>query len=292
MSIMKLPLRVLPAILVSATSSPLLAVSVFTSDFEPPVYQVGVNNNLAGQDGWVINDPPARPALADLSFFYTYNGVADPNNHWGALGGYWSLPSYSNPAVVELTHPVSLPFVGSAFSVDFAIAHNQLPGVTRDSFGWSLKSEGADLLRIAFEPVATDSTKLEIVWYNSLGGRNPLTPVAQAISYDSIYQLRVSAVGSAGDAVFSATIVPGVGSPLSFGGTLAGKASANLSAFGADFGVAGSRTLAGDNTMYFDNVSLVPIPETFSGVTFGLSALGFCLLRRKYLSNRQVLKRR
>lgn len=277
MAMLKIPAGILP-LLVSLTPGKLLAVAVFTSNFEPPLYQVGINDNLAGQDGWVINDPPVRPALADLSYFYTYNIVAEPNNHWGALGGHWSTPTVDNPPGVELTHPVSLPLADSAFSVDFAVARNQLPGVSRDNFGWSFKSGGNDLLRIAFEPVVADSGKLEIVWYDSLGGRNSIAPVAQAISYDSIYQLRVSTVASGGDAVFSASLIPGVGSPLNFGGTLPGKAAANLTAFGADFDVTGIRQLAGDNTMFFDNVSLVPIPEAVSGLVYGLAALGFCVL--------------
>lgn len=155
--------------------------------------------------------------------FYSYNIIADPNNIWGALGGRWSTPNVGNPPGVELTHPVSMPLAGASFSSEFAISHTQLPGTSRDKFGWSFKSGAADLVRVAFEP-DVNPAKLEVVWYDPQGVRQTIPAANRALSYDSIYRLQVAFTASGPDAAFSAEVIPGVGPSLSFTGILAGQA--------------------------------------------------------------------
>jgi len=278
---MKLATTLLSASLVYAASrSATAAVTIYSSTFEPPTYNVGANDNLAGQDGWSINNPPLNPALADLSFFYTYNIVADPGNNWGALGGRFVTPTVS-PA--SLTHAAVLPLAYTSFSVELGISQNQLPSVTRDNFGWAFKSGGSNLLRVAFEPdpvVDPDPTKnqLDLVWYDSVGGRHDS---GGRIYYDSIYRLKVDVSPSGSDASFVVTVVPGIGSSFVFNGTLTGQGSANLDTVGADFVPSGALDSAGDNTMYFDNLTVQLVPEASSGLTLGLCAVGLCLLYRR-----------
>jgi len=271
---MKIPASVLSALLISSSTGSVLAITTYTTDFGDPPFSAA--SPLAGQDGWSISNPPPT----DLSFIYNYNSVNDPTNPWGALGGFKAVPDV-NPT--HLTHLVDLPLTALLFSVDFAISSTQLLSpATRDKFAWSFNSANpGDLFRIAFEPDAGNPNKLEVVWYDSGGNRQTLTGPVTGIAYDSIYNLHVDVVGAGADAQFTATITPSVGTPLIFTETLTGQAGATVSSFGADFETVAASPFgdAGDNTMFFDNLTVVP--ETSSKLAIGLLALGLCALRFK-----------
>ena len=212
-------------------------------------YATGATNNLAGQNGWVINDPPS--AAGQLSFFYPYNVVADPGNIWAALGGQISTP---NVRPVELVHPVEVPLTRAEFSVDFGVSSDTLG--SRDSFGWVFKSATNALVRFAWEPDVTGTTRLDVVWYDGAGQRHA---TGGKLAYDSIYQLRVKWYTDGSDARFIATLGASVGAPFQFSGTLTGQSTGIVMGVGAYFyGNSDSLLDVGDNTMYFDNVTLVP----------------------------------
>ncbi len=250
---MKRSAAMMGAALVLTASGGLRAATTVTTGFElGEGYAVGPTENLAGQNGWVINDPPGPPPAADqLSFFYNYNVLVAPDNVWAALGGRFSIPTR---ALVSLGHAVDLPFAGLDFSVDFSISSSTIG--SRDQFGWSFQSATGDLLRVAAEPDPTNEQLLEIVWYDAGGQRHGL---AKKLAYNTIYHLHVQVTRSGADALVVFTVGADFGAPFRFSGALVGQATANLVSFGSDYTVtAASLSDAGDNTLYFDNVRLAP----------------------------------
>lgn len=240
--------------------------ATYISGFEAPTYNHALD--LAGQDGWAIND-----ATGNLSAFSLWNG-----SYAGYLGGLYSSPSILN---VDLTHSFSTPVAGTVFDVDFDIEGSSTTYPNRDAFGWSFKSGPVDVLRVAFEPGLP--TRMEVAWYDSANVRHLLTPVSQDIFYNGKYHLQVSFSSSGVDALFNATLT-GANS-FSWNGTLPGAGSSNFTAFGADFDVLGATGAdAGDNFMLFDGLSIAnAIPEPAS--SFLGAALAAGLLLRRFRRN-------
>lgn len=235
----------------------------FLAGFEAPTYNHALN--LAGQNGWGIND-----STIDLSTFALWNG-----SYAGYIGGTYSAPAILN---VDLTHSFDAPVGGTVFDVDFDIEASSASNPNRDSFGWSFKSGATDVLRLAFEPGLP--TRLEVAWYDNANVRHVLTPISQDIFYGGKYHLNVSFSTSGADALFSATLT-GTNS-FSWNGTLLGAGSSYLTAFGADFNVLGATgDDAGNNFMIFDGLSIInPVPEPSSAFLGAAFAAGL-LLRRK-----------
>jgi hypothetical protein len=254
---------------VASTSSAV----IYSAAFDTPTYNNGNTQNVAGQDGWSIND-----AASQLSFFGN-NG----SNYYGALGGYFSTPGIKN---IELSHTANTPLVGASFYVTTGVRNSTASFPNRDAFGWSLKDSGNNiLLRVAFEPVAGQPGRLEVIWYDGAG-----SPTSTGVDIynndfntldnpdvDGIYELSISFTGSGANAAFNAAI-SGQNS-FTFNGTLAGLANATLDKVVADFDILGATAAdAGDNFMFFDNVQVIPEPTT---TLFGLASLAGLALRRR-----------
>ena len=264
---MKLPVSILAALLVTTTTSSVWAATGYSTDFSGFTTSVDPNppnvpTALAGQDGWQISNVPATTGL---SFVYDYQTTGST---WGALGGHFAIPD-QNPT--HLTHSVDLPLSALNFSVDFAISSTTFTApVTQDEFAWSFNSANpGDLFRIGFVP--SSSTLLQVFWYDSAN-----TPTAAKdgsnnnifVSYDSIYTLQVDADPAGADVLATATLIPGVGSPVVFSNTLVGLANETVNEFGADFNATADLGNAGDNTMFFDNLTVVRSSTTTTRYRF------------------------
>ncbi len=236
--------------------------AAFVTGFESPTYNHSFQ--LAGQDGWTINDP-----VPDVSNFAFWNG-----SYAGLLGGIYSAP---NTTQVALSHPFSAPAGGVMFDVDFLVQDVVgSPHPQRDSFGWSFQTTGpGDVFRVAFEPTGI-ATQLEIAWYDNANVRHTLLPTSQDILYRGNYHLSVDFTDSGPNLGFTASITGT--NTVTWTDSLVGAGGQNLTSFAAEWNLSSVMVSeAGDNFMIFDGLSIIPEPST-SFLSAGFVA---CLLFRR-----------
>ena len=251
------------ALSLTAASST-FAATTFSDDFEAPPYG-GVNSPIHGINGWVADKPVGDLSGDDLSFVATWNGSQS-----AGLGGAFDTPSGTTGAV-NLDHSISRSLSDTSFSVDFAVIAPVFE-IGADTFGFSFLGSSGDLFRIAFEAPGGVSGDLEVAWYDG-ATRNVLTPISLDIFYGSTYTLTVDFSDSGADTLFSADIIAGaVSTP--FGGTITGTAGAGLTGIGADYIVVDD----GDSYLVFDNLVVVPEPQTW---LLTMSCLFGLMLRRR-----------
>lgn len=166
------------------------------------------------------------------------------------------------------------------------------PYTNADSFSFTLRSAatptslGASLLSVTFSPATNPITnpQTDLISYSINGG----TPVSttDGVSTNSIFHLQLTLTGGATPG-FVAVITDSNG-PKSFGANLTGVDPTTINQFSTDWNVAdktvtnGGYTGAGDNTLVFDNITVVPEPSTYAMMALGSVGLaGMLRLRRK-----------
>jgi len=259
--------------LFALVAAPFAQSQILIAGFDSPEYNTdNVTADVAGQNGWVINDP-----TPDISFFveFGYAGSA-PGNHGAALGGWLDTPV---EPLVELSNTYGGPLVNSFLSLKFAVQSSTADFPGRDSFGWTFRDESANsLFNISLEPNVSFADRLEIVWYDSADTR---TSTGYDLFYDSTYDLTVGFMRDGLNAGFSALIAGA--DTLPFTGTLPNAADATLETFGAHAELAPGNTEYGDNFLVFDNLSLRPVPESGVGLLPLMTLFSGCWLLRRRL---------
>jgi hypothetical protein len=249
----------LAATMVSVTSG--FGASTLMEDFEGLMFtDTATPQEIAGFGGWVDDES------VDFSFLGLVGG-----SQAAIFGPIFEAPTNAS-GEAHLSHEITRNLAGTEFSVEFSIAGPDfVPG--EDNFGFSLWDGATSLFSIAFETpggVGIDTNGLQIIWYDSSGTRHTIGSGADILYSPSAYALTVTFETSGADIDFDAML-----NNLAFSGTLVGEAGSGIDSFSADF----SNINAGDSFLAFDNLSIVPEPQT---AVLGLLALvGFALRRRR-----------
>ncbi len=214
--------------------------------------------DVAGQDGWVINDP-----TLGNSFIVIVDDTVTPINKAAALGG--GLSANPAAATVALTHPYGEWLGGTLMGFDFAFIDSTNADTRRDTFGVTLRgSGGSNLFTVFFSPDAQSSTPEELSpdakWNLSYGvgsetpgaGAHSLTQGVLENGYYSFY-LQFTPNGSTTDFELKVS-----------GGTTevrTGNIAIDPTTVATDFGLTWTPTnlaAPGDNYLVVDNFSVVP----------------------------------
>jgi hypothetical protein len=241
------------------------------------------NQSLSGQDGWETNDPYNDAGTP--SDFSDDFGQADsveeiaPGDNIARLGGIY-FPG--NP-VTHVSHAFDL-------SSSDLIAFNTLllitpssDGLAQDTFGWTFQTtSGSDVFSLRFTP--SGSTFLTADWFNSSGVEQANSLDVVNIQYGTYYQLAININKSTNQ--FNAFISAEDGSgtePVVINGDLGSQSlgANDIGRLAATWILANPSTPgtqqanAGDNSMVFDNVSVVPEPSAIALLGLGCASLLF-----------------
>ena len=257
-----------------------LAAPAFGSVYYTDFTGYSTASDLAGQDGWSINDPTAN-----------VSGLQNLGGEWGSRAAYlgFATPSVSS---VFVSHAVSTPMVDTVgnvngtFSALFRVidsdSNGGLDSSNRDTFGFKLENAAGDNLfsfhLIPFAQVASPELNNGFHTYAWSTGNNSPTAVLPSVA---------SAEENAPSYLFSVSFSQGVGSDVnftasvgnqSFGGVIPNSNTETITKIGAFMNAFSTPATTGSNYMNFDNVSLIPEP---SSALLGLLGASFALGRRR-----------
>lgn len=244
---------------------PLLLLSVASVQAATYIsnFNTSPGNNIAGWDGWTINDPE-NDSSSSMAFGVTWNA-----SRAVALGGEFATPSIS---LVQLAHAYDEVFGNTSASFSFTIADAVLYE-GRDTFGFSFKDGSTNLFSVIFVPTVPDETAPAetLAFWNlysvSSGGTIPLNiQIEEGVGYN--LSLAFSGNGSSTD--FDLDV-----GGLQRSGTIAVDPSTIASSFALEW----QADYASDNYIVMDNLAIVPEPS--STLLLGLSGLGFVLRRKR-----------
>jgi hypothetical protein len=256
---MKITFLALAATIVSVTTG--FGGATLTEDFEGAMFtDTGTPQEIAGFGGWVDDES------VDFSFLGVLGG-----SQAAVFGPIFEAPTNAS-GEAHLSHEVTRPLAGTEFSIELSISGPDfVPGP--DNFGFSLWNGSTSLFKIAFETpggVGVGENGLQIKWYDSSGTSHAIGSGADVFYSPSAYALTVTFEANGADIDFDAML-----NDLAFSGTLLGEAGNGIDSFSADF----VNINGGDSFLTFDNLSIVPEPQT---AVLGLLALvGFALRRRR-----------
>lgn len=251
------------------------SLCAFTTSF--PVGTFGtLGMEVAGVDGWVINDPGSDNAPPNPLSFVAANINGSPA---AALGGWNDVPLAGAPSTVYLSHSVNVGLQTASFSTQFAISASNFAFPGRDGFGFSFRNGSNNLLTISLVPVASLNNDAFQVRY-TVGTETTLDAKDGVgdnmfIYHNGLYSLDFDFTPNGNDPTFSATI-SGTNAQT-FTGTATGLGSAVISNFGAEWNTIPGQE--GNNFIVFDNVSLVPEPS--SALLLGLAGFAFVSRRKR-----------
>jgi hypothetical protein len=273
---MSRPNSLLLAVLsLSALSAPAFGSTYYT-DFS------GYNNaiDLAGQHGWLSNDPTQY-----------VTGLQNLGGEWGNRTAYigYSTPSSNSVYVYQGATTPLIDTVGemnATFSALFRIidsdSNGGLDSANRDTFGFRLENANGDNLFSFFLIPTSHPTdpenQTELVQYGWSTGNNAPTIVLP--SYKSTEAGGVSYL-------FSVAFSQGAGNDVNFTASVGNQSFSDvlpdlntevITKFGAFMNSYTTAAENGSNYMNFDNVSLVPEP---SSALLGLLGASFAFLRRR-----------
>ncbi len=270
-------------------------------------------DHLDGQNNWSSTDPYTGTTanggtqvnggadyVGTLQGFFGDTGTNSNGNFVGGIGGNQrnAAPTTSLPDVVptttsvSLSHPITVAAAASSLTlnVDFVLS-SAVTFTERDSFSFSLQNAAgtASLIALNFVPTSNvtnpNGTTSQVDNVTTTVGTNTNVTTGSAVVLSSQYHLRL-VVTSGANASYTATLT-GTGAngsvtTGSFSSSLSNASItlANVARFTAGWTLAagatatnGGYTSAGDNTLYFDNVSVVPEPSTYALVALGLFGL-------------------
>lgn len=231
--------------------------------------------NLAGQSGWVINDttPYASSVLG-------IGGV------WGSRTGSLGYVSPVIQNTVYVSHPTSVPLVGSGyttFSAMFQVIDSDAGygagAEARDTFGFRLQDgSGNNVFSFYLTPFDQDPDPILDTAYHTYSwstGAGPKTDVLIGHSAQELfaYTVTISFATSGSDVTFTGNV-----NGDTFGGLLPGLAGVSVEQVGAIWTPLNGPSDPGSNQLLFDNISMVP--ETSSAL-LGLLGASLALVRRR-----------
>jgi hypothetical protein len=215
----------------------------------------------------------ANPAIAPLAYVGVLNGSTA-----GALGGEFA-DATADSATVTLGS--SIINTNALVSFDLLIKDSTNSFPSRDAFSFTLNDgSGADLVQLRFLPVAQSLNPeggVNAEWelaYIFAGG--PLTYASMTITELALYSFSIGFNGSSVSLTAGNTV-----SSNTFSGTIAGFDGATDGFGNVEFSWSKTSPGAdyGDNTMFFDNVSVV-VPEPSAILLSGLASLVMLKRRR------------
>ncbi len=222
---------------------------------------------LTAEAGWSLSE--ANPAGAPIAFVGILNGSPS-----GALGGELNDMAVSS-STARLTMTSSLTSQYATVGMDLLIKDSTNSYPTRDAFGIGIANgSGATIVTLNFLPVAQSFTPSVDIgqWrlsYLLAGGGEVLTD----FYFNELQLLNLSVVFANNTASIS------VGGST-FGGNIAGFDAATNGVGNISFSWTKGGSANGDNTMYFDNISVEPVPEPSAILLSGLASV-FLLKRRR-----------
>lgn len=226
---------------------------------------------IAGSDGWVINNP-----LPGLSFLASVSGAGN----WGALGGVYDVPVTTSEVI--LTHPVGAPAKTSDLYTKFFIRESTPAYPGRDAFGFRFGGGANGLFEIKFVPNDTDPLQPGLMdIFVGANGSAP-APTGSAIFDDATYVLAVDFNESgSGDLEMFATIGGGLNTYV-FDGLLTGGGNATWD----DFSIVwySNGLTSGDNYIATQFLGVIPVPEPGSAMASlltGMMGLSVIMRRRR-----------
>lgn len=266
----------LAVLLVSLSGLIPASVSAFTTSFPVGTFN-SYGMQVAGVDGWTINDPGLTNGVGGPLSFVTTGINGTP---CASLGGWNDIPVALPPTDVFLSHAAPGELQYAQFSTQFAIAASNSFYPGRDGFGFSFRDSGDNnLLTISLVPVASVNNDAYQVRYtvganptvNALDGNND----PMYIYHNGLYSLSFGFTPNGANPTFSATVTGT--NAQTFTGTATGLGSSSISRFGAEWNALPGQE--GNNFMSFDNVSLIPEPS--SSLLICLAGLGFVTRRKR-----------
>jgi hypothetical protein len=237
--------------------------------------------NLAGQNGWVINDPtPYASAIAGLG---------------GVWGSRTATLGYVSPVIqntVYVSHPTSVPLVGNGyttFSAMFQVVDSDsgygAGAEARDVFGFRLQDgSGNNVFSFYLTPYDQDPIPENDTAYNTYSwstGAGPQTNVlvppayvpARSAQENFAYTVTISFATSGADVAFTGNV-----NGDTFSGLLPGLAGVSVQKVGAFWTPTNGPASPGSNQLLFDNISMVP---EASSALLGLLGASLALVRRR-----------
>lgn len=259
------------------TSFPLSVFAPLEQIDDPPAPMTNdVGAQIAGKDGWTINDPDYN--VTDTRGLSYSNFL---NSSLGAqVGGYYAVPVANSS--IYLSHAATVGLQSSSFDVDFAIQASNEANPGRDAFGFSFRgASNENLLTISFVPYTSPTYPLDDAYQvrytvGALGTVNAQDGNGDPMFmfHNGFYSLELDFTPNGANPTFSATLTGS--NPQTFSGTATGLGASSIARVGAEWNLVGD---GGNNGLIFDNISLVPEPS--SSLLICLAGLGFVSRRKR-----------
>jgi len=244
-------------------------LSSFTTAELPPSNPISNPSYNADQNlDWITTNTnsDANPAKPTDSILPASSNLAQyPGDQWAIMGGLVGLAPSQN--TVELWDPVSIANAFN-FSMEYDVTESGGVYTNNDAFGVTFRTP-TDLLlfQILFVPDTNNpSTVMDVDW-NTGGGE---TSTGITISRNSDYDISVSSSLALG--TFTSTIsAVGISSSGTFGGTYSNTGQ-TLGEAGVTWNILNSGN-PGNNSIAFNNYSVVPEPSAYVSLVFGSAML-------------------
>lgn len=257
-----------------------LAATAFGSTYFTDFTGYSTANDLAGQGGWVANDPTAN-----------VTGLQNLGGEWGSRAAYIG---YATPSInsVYVSHAASTPMVDTVgnvngnFSALFRVidsdSNGGLDSSNRDTFGFRLENAAGDnLFSFYLTPFAQNSSPETNNGFHtyawSTGNNTPTVVLPGFASAEAGAPSYLFSVGFSQGAGTNVNFTASVGNQV-FGGVIPNSNTEVIAKVGAFMNAYDTAATTGSNYMNFDNVSLVPEP---SSALLGLLGASFALGRRR-----------
>jgi hypothetical protein len=260
------------ALVITANSNAALYTSTFDAFPAPPA-------ELAGNDGWVINDP-GNPLYGTLSYLGSLNG-SQALGIGGAYGETTTASVALSQSFVESVGRVSAKF-------DFAFEDSDESLIpARDAFSFSFNSSGSKLFEVSFVPVAQSATPSSTLaqwdlFYSVNGGASQ--DLFIRVDEAALYNFDLTLGGAfpstnTSTTSFKLSISSGLNPVLTREDSFAFNPQTSLTDFSFNYTPTGGIATGGTNSLLADNLTVVPEPS--SSLLLALTGLGLAARRRR-----------
>ena len=247
--------------------------AIYSTDFSALVN----GDNIAGQDGWVLNDPSPMSTVVPAV-------VGGVSVNYGGIGfADATIPYLPTLTTVDLSHAYGEPMVnagngGSSASLNF-IMRTSIDGSApplQDTFGISLTSGASNVFSVGFTP-GFDTNPLSPTFTDPAWAISYTVGSGTPQSFASSGVLRDSATS------FNLSFTPGhfnleIGG-LNIGGATTLPSSTVIDTFHLLWTPTGGPDSAGPNALLISGLTLVP--EVSTSLLLCLTGLGFAARRRR-----------